>query len=382
MSIKTFQNTDMTQISPHFNVKEFKCQCGQPHEIILSEDLINKLEELFSALDCYKIEIISGYRCKKQDELVGGNGSSSHTKGIAADIVCYDEKMKKISSEIVSNAAKNLDLNIISSISNSSTHIEIMNEDEIFCTKNGVFSNVSSSPPIVARGIDVSYHNGEIDWQKVKLDGIEFAIIRISYGGNYENQDDKQGLRYISECERLGIPYGVYHYSYSLSVANVENEVAHTLRVLDGKNPTLGVWFDMEDGDHYKVRKNVPLTIENGELYSEICRSFCKGISDAGISYCGVYASQYILENVLSISDLNIWVAQWNNCCTYNGKYDFWQYTSKGVVDGISGNVDLDYCFKQFDIFNNNTQDIQKNVKKNDDFGKKDPDTLNKDLND
>ena len=129
------------------------------------------------------------------------------------------------------------------------------------------------------------------------------------------------------------------------------SEVDHVLRILGEKRPPLGVWFDMEDGDYYKSKNNSPLSRENGQMYSEICRTFCQKMIDSGFGYCGVYASKYILENVLSISDLNIWLAQWANCVTFNGKYDFWQCSSVGKVDGIDGNVDIDFCYKNFDVF-------------------------------
>ena len=94
-------------------------------------------------------------------------------------------------------------------------------EDEI-----SVISDVYA-PNATKKGIDVSEHNRNIDWEKVKAAGIDYAIIRCGYGDNYDNQDDKQWLRNVSECERLGIPYGVYIYSYAQSTDMATSEAQH-----------------------------------------------------------------------------------------------------------------------------------------------------------
>lgn len=83
--------TDEAQLSAHFNVREFRCKCGRSHDIELNPDLILKLEKLYRALGCTKIIITSGYRCSDHDKAVGGNGYGQHTKGNAADIICYDQ---------------------------------------------------------------------------------------------------------------------------------------------------------------------------------------------------------------------------------------------------------------------------------------------------
>lgn len=87
------------------------------------------------------------------------------------------------------------------------------------------------------KGIDVSEHNGKIDWKKVKADGIDFAIIRCGYGMDDPEQDDDYWEYNVSECERLGIPYGVYLYSYADSTTRASKEADHTLRLLEGHNP-------------------------------------------------------------------------------------------------------------------------------------------------
>ena len=119
--MKTFKSNDRTQLTAHFNVSEFRCKCGGNHDTQLDESLVQKLEQLFSALNCSKIIVNSGYRCIAHDKNVGGNGYGQHTKGTAADIVCYDRNGKKISSKIVCCAAQDIGFGGIANIDSTYT---------------------------------------------------------------------------------------------------------------------------------------------------------------------------------------------------------------------------------------------------------------------
>ncbi len=123
--IKTFKSTDKTQLTAHFNVSEFTCKCGGNHDTQLDESLVKKLEQLFSALNCSKIIVNSG-RCINHDKNVGGNGYGQHTKGTAADIVCYDKNGKEISSKIVCCAAQDIGFGGIANIDSTyiATHVD------------------------------------------------------------------------------------------------------------------------------------------------------------------------------------------------------------------------------------------------------------------
>ena len=196
---------------------------------------------------------------------------------------------------------------------------------------------------ISMRGIDVSRHNGAIDWNKVKASGVEFAIIRIGYGDDLEKQDDVQAVRNMDECERLGIPYGVYLYSYAVNFtgeASVESEIAHTLRMLNGRNPQLGVWYDIEDEDQDHIPK---------ETLTEMVVYYLKLIEAQGYRV-GVYASLNMWNNRLNdpvLDNYEKWIAHWTDAatCGYNKPYRMWQYTSDGSVNGIDGRVDLDIYY-------------------------------------
>ena len=193
-------------------------------------------------------------------------------------------------------------------------------------------------------GIDVSSYQGKINWSEVKNSGIDFAIIRCGYGQNISSQDDIYFARNVSECERLGIPYGVYLYSYALKESDAYSEVQHVLRLIKGHNPQYGVWVDMEDADGYKARNGMP----SDSTLVNICDIFCKKMKENGYK-TGVYASLNWLDTKLNNSKLDKydkWVAQWNTNCTYSKKYIMWQYTSKGIIKGILTNVDMDIYYK------------------------------------
>ena len=190
-------------------------------------------------------------------------------------------------------------------------------------------------PNAVKKGIDVSEHQGVINWEAVKNSDVDFVIIRCGYGDNYSYQDDKQWLRNVRECERLGIPYGVYIYSYATTAAQARSEAQHVLRLLSGHNPAYPVYFDMEDNS----------TLGAQSQFAEFASIFCSTIEAAGYE-AGVYANLYWWNTYLTdsrFSQWDRWVAQYNYQCDYQGVYAMWQSTSSGTVPGISGNVDINF---------------------------------------
>ena len=188
------------------------------------------------------------------------------------------------------------------------------------------------------RGIDVSKHNGSIDWAKVKASGIKYAIIRCGYGDNIVSQDDTRWAYNVAECERLGIPYGVYIYSYATSLSHAQSEADHCIRLLKGHHPSYPVFLDLED--------SCMNNLSNANLAS-FTQTWATKIMSAGYTP-GVYSSKSWWTSRLTSSVFNNyckWVAQWNTSCTYSGTYHAWQYSSTGSVSGISGNVDMDYWY-------------------------------------
>ena len=196
------------------------------------------------------------------------------------------------------------------------------------------------------KGIDVSAHQGRIDWEKVKDSGIQFAILRLGIGSDIASQDDAYFEANVQGCESIGLSWGAYLYSYALNLEDAKSEVQHALRLLNGKRPEYPVFFDMEDADGYKAKHGMP----NNQGLVDICKTFLLGIEEAGY-YASLYASLSWLNNQLNSTELDRfdkWVAQWNTSCAYKKPYGIWQYIDSGKVDGISGSVDMNIAYTNY----------------------------------
>jgi GH25 family lysozyme M1 (1,4-beta-N-acetylmuramidase) len=193
--------------------------------------------------------------------------------------------------------------------------------------------------------IDVSGWQGDIDWAKAKADGVEGAIIRLGYGEG--NNADKKAQRNISECKRLGIPFGIYWYSYADTPSLAKEEGADVVAKLKqfGVNPSdlaYPVYYDLEK---WTWEGHQPPTDPN--VYNNIVNNWYSALQSAGYKNLGVYSYTSYLQGPLKYADIyakTTWVAQ------YGARMGFdsfptnsrgWQYTSSGKVNGISGNVDM-----------------------------------------
>ena len=216
-----------------------------------------------------------------------------------------------------------------------------------------VFTEGSSTSGgiVVANGIDVSKWQGNIDWATVK-NNVDFVIIRCGYGGDLTSQDDAKWAYNVSECERLGIPYGVYLFSYATTTDMALSEAQHVIRLLQGHTPTLPVYYDLEDSSSTG-------SLTNAQIKS-IAQTFCNAIAAAGYTP-GVYSMTSWWNGKLSDSAYNAWsrwVAQFSSSCTYAGSYDMWQYTDSGTVAGISGSVDKNYWYADFPTVGGHTHSL------------------------
>ena len=162
------------------------------------------------------------------------------------------------------------------------------------------------------KGIDVSEHQGNIDWAKVK-GNVSFVILRAGYGDaiTYPNQIDRTFEKNYKGCKNNNIPCGVYWYSYA----------------------------------------------QSGKAFCDsIVKAFCGEIEKAGY-YAGLYMSRSPLQNYIS-SDVakryTLWIAEYNSKCNYNGKHDMWQYSSSGTVPGIPVKVDLNLCLTDWSDWGKN----------------------------
>ena len=195
----------------------------------------------------------------------------------------------------------------------------------------------------ISKGIDVSYHNGTIDWKKVKQSEVEYAIIRCGYGTNDKSQDDKKWEENVRGCTDNNIPYGVYLYSYADNVEKASSEADHAIRLLEGKKFKYPVYYDLEED---KIRNRL-----TKQQIADIAQTFCDKLSARGYTV-GIYANKNWFTNYLTDSRFNNWtkwVAQYNTVCNYHGKYDMWQCSSSGSIPGISGRVDLNYSYSPFE---------------------------------
>lgn len=191
------------------------------------------------------------------------------------------------------------------------------------------------------KGIDVSEHQGVIDFNRVKKDGVEFAILRSGYGNNTV---DKYFNSNVQKAKSAGVKiHGVYHFSYALSVKDVIAEAEFCVKTL--KNAGLGkdviVFFDLEyDSINYAKRNGV--TIDRTKC-TQFTANFCNRVRDLGYQP-GVYCNLDYYNNMYNPGSLNaykLWIASWGSEPKMD--YDYHQYSSTGKVSGINGNVDMNY---------------------------------------
>lgn len=193
------------------------------------------------------------------------------------------------------------------------------------------------------KGIDVSVYQGAIDWEKVKPQ-IDFAIIRCGLGDDIKSQDDKQFERNYAECIRLDIPFAVYFFSYAVNKAKVAREIKHIKRLLAGKTINAPVYIDVENTNGLDWRK-----ISNTAML-EIMEEFNTQLNALGYKM-GIYSSRSAFWNEKMTDkwydNISKWVAEYGDKVNnFTRTYDIWQHTSKGRIDGISGNVDMNIMYK------------------------------------
>lgn len=210
------------------------------------------------------------------------------------------------------------------------------------------------------KGIDISSYQGNINIEALKSQ-IDFIIIRATYGIT----EDKQAQRNVNECIRLGIPYGIYCYSYALNSNRGIEEAKNIVNFANrqSKKPNF-ICIDMEDADGYKAKNGNP----NNSVLVEICKQFCLYVENAGY-YANIYANLNWLTTKINSSELDRfdkWVAQWSKECTYNKQYSIWQYTSSLKLNGYNGNLDGNICLNDLCIkgYTHNVENSVDNLKK------------------
>lgn len=186
------------------------------------------------------------------------------------------------------------------------------------------------------KGVDISEMNGRVDFAALKNAGVEFAIIRCGYGNDISYQDDKCFYENIKNADAAQIPWGVYLYSYATDTSMAKSEARHVLRLLNGRKPAYGVWYDVEDPQ------------QAGADLVSICEAFCNAVEAAGL-YVGIYSMLSWMNTKLNSSRLDKydkWVAQWNSVCDYKKPYGIWQYSDRLMIGGKT--FDGNFAYKDY----------------------------------
>lgn len=213
-------------------------------------------------------------------------------------------------------------------------------------THNSKFKNKE-----LVYGMDVSQHNGKINFKKAKRDGIEFVFIRVGYTGytksSFSLNLDKKYKTYIKDATRAGLKVGVYWYSQSTKVSEAKKEAKALLKAIKGYSITMPVVFDYEFADTKKGRLDSAKLSKTNMTANAL--AFLNTVSNAGYDAC-IYASENFLQehlyaNQISLS-FKVWLANYSSKTNYKGDYEFWQHTAKGRVSGLRGNVDINFWYK------------------------------------
>lgn len=193
-------------------------------------------------------------------------------------------------------------------------------------------------------GIDVSYHNGNINWERVKESGVQFAMLRAGFS----NSPDVKFEENAKECERLNIPYGVYWFSYAYTMDMAKKEATACLRTIQNRKISFPVVFDFEYSSVDFAKKNYH-TVTGEEMVS-FAKVFLQEIENAGYYAMNYTNMDFLTRGFNKLCDrFDTWLARWKDDISDPGyPCGIWQYSSTGEIPGIKGKVDLNFAFKDY----------------------------------
>ncbi|MCQ2427399.1 MAG: InlB B-repeat-containing protein [Clostridia bacterium] len=236
------------------------------------------------------------------------------------------------------------------------------NDDGVYYGASSDGSNLTPAPGVTCRGIDISVHNGDVNWNEIArqyAEGtISFVILRCGYGSDIASQDDSNWVRNANACRDLGIPFGVYLYSYALTKENSLSEAEHVLRLVKDYTLTYPIYYDFENT---KTQSSLP-----GDLVAEMVDTFCGRIQEEGYEV-GFYSMRSWITNRDHLGQVDytnknysLWIAEFGPRLNYSGPFDIWQCTSSASVSGSSARTDvsfsyiperkLSHCYVTFDL--------------------------------
>lgn len=196
---------------------------------------------------------------------------------------------------------------------------------------------------IYTQGIDVSRHQGEIDFAKVKKAGVKFVIIRCNNWDENKNcvMKDPYFEQNYKNAKNAGLDVGAYYYTWNTTAGGAMDDAALCMKYLSGKKFEYPIYFDLEWQKAFAKGK---------ATCDAMVRAFCGRLEDNGY-FAGLYISRIPLQTYISpdvASSYSLWIAEYGAKCNYNGLYGMWQYSDNGRINGINGNVDLDECYVDY----------------------------------
>lgn len=315
----------------------------------LRVQVLNELGELVTGEELYITLNGQEYKDLDQDGIIYvGDLSSGEYEVALKEIGDY----RVPSTPLVIHVKENVEYIPIDDIS-----LLIKTEDEIDAEKEDTeagdaendadkteMTDIRQSGENMSFGIDVSKWNKDIDWEKAKAAGVEFAIIRCGYRGSSTGTlvEDPYFYRNIEGAKAAGVKVGLYFFTQATNAVEAVEEASMVLCLNDGRPLDYPIFIDTE-GAGGNGRADGLDTVTR----TEVVEAFCETIEGAGYR-AGIYASRNWYYNRLDMTRLDsnvIWLAEYREYPKYEGKYELWQYTSSGSIDGIEGRVDFNISY-------------------------------------
>lgn len=197
-------------------------------------------------------------------------------------------------------------------------------------------------------GIDVSSHQGQIDWQTVADGGVRFAFVRLGYRGYNSGtlHEDEFAKANLQEAKKAGLKVGAYFFSQAVNTAEAREEADYALQILEGAELDMPLMYDWEF-----VSLDARTGLVSGQTLTDCTREFCDAVKEAGYDP-GVYfnTDQAKKLNLQPFEDYPWWLAKYDVQKEFVCRVDLWQYSNQGTVPGINGNVDLDLMFTSYGL--------------------------------
>jgi GH25 family lysozyme M1 (1,4-beta-N-acetylmuramidase) len=277
-----------------------------------------------------------------------GNTSPIEHLFLSADNYDSIPNRKIIGDYNINNVGEyNLTLKVTDSSNNITTKDFVLKVVEKFSTAKPS-NNTTSYEEVVKNyknennkiGLDISKWQGDIDFDKLLENNVEFVMLRVGYqkGFSGTNQIDPYFYSNIEKLNKLNIPVGIYFYTYATSTTEAHEQALWTIDKIKDYKISLPVVFDFESWSNFST-----LNLSLHDI-NEISASFLSTIKVNGYEAMN-YSSKYYLENIWNINEYPVWLAHYTNQTTYSGKYAMWQLCDNGRIDGIKGDVDIDILY-------------------------------------